>query len=763
MKRTARVARTAHDLTHLNRLHVPDFWVLKLCLVVGGKSSKSHLQPEAPPGDGAGSDQFNFAPEKETLDLTYQIDDPRGVIRSAKLELFTRFDEPALWTLDLAQLGQQAYTHGEHKLKWDGRVLKAPEGEPDDEAATPDLTTFDPDLKLQADFPDGYVTVAHSPYKLRLTVSDDSGEGGKAASAWTYFHVLLKKIELEMGPENSLPKKPSGKPDHDLQVYKDNDVDAFNGSLPGGTETKRIYLVSNIFKNSNAQLHNRADFTAYRDMWGDGPNIPIFAKAWVRDSGDQAVEAPKALGKARFLWDAEDVAEASGSVYGGHHAKAKSFLDASVDYEKDTTHPKGDNCHKDRGGKRGDDTKFFFPKQKGYGYGFGGDFDADAQQDALKEREFPFKVEPCATRKWSSYSYAWTRGTLASKTGVLFTPSRTAGDAYRISVYLAFDKKMDAGKKSLLLDTAEDDPLKNSNEAIKATSGVFEVWRRLHFVRYMKKKAAVTPNFPMAKFQDYYKQAYVRVFNAAGAASSMTKADYDGKVTAAIAARTNWYEKHMLSTTVASHYDAGNHALHFNDFNAFKAAVKTAKGWNDLQLNAFLGAVLNTEALYNAWCSNVASDTLTGICEQYMHAHAGINLFQFNEHYNLATAVGGQTLNGFAPGAAVGPHKADPTNSQCFFVLCAGPTNYNGTHNKAEQTVAHEIGHCLFMAHAPVQTATDIANKHDRSVHDKNYNNCLMSYNYNAERKWCGFCLLRLRGWDRAQLKNDGAQNKKPP
>lgn len=766
MKRTATVARTAHDLTHLNRLHVPDFWVLKLCLVIGGKSSMSHLQPDAPAGDGSGSDKFNFASEKETVELTYTIDDPRGVIRTARLELFTRFDESPLWTLDVAKLGLDAYSHGDHKLKWDGRVVKQPDSGSDgggsEASPAPDLTSFDPDLKVQPEFPDGYITVGHSPYKLRLTVSDDENEGGKVATAWTYFHVLLKKIELEMGPEKSLPKPPKGHRDRDLRVYKDDDTDSMNGSLPGDGETKKVYLTSDVFKNSNAQLHNRADFTAYQDLWGDGPNIPIFAKAWVRDSADQAVEAPKALGKVKFLWDAEDAPESGGSVYAGHHAKAKTFLDASVDYDKDKTHPKGDNCHKDRGGKRGDDAKFFFPKQAGYGYGFGGDFDGDPQQDNLKDREFPFKVEPCGTRKWSSFSYAWTKGALASKTGVLFQPSRMAGDAYRVSVYLAFDKEMAEGKKSVALDTAEDDPLKNANEAIKAKTGTFEMWRRLHFVRYMKKKAGVTPNFPMAKFQDYYKQACVRVYNAAGAASSMTKADYDAKVTAAIAARTNWYEKHMLSTTVASHYDAGNYALHFNNWATFKTDVKVAKGWNNAQLNGFLGAVLNTEALYNAWCGNVASDTLTGICELYMHANQGINLFQFNEHYNLATLVGGETLNGFAPGAAVGPHKADATNSQCFFVLCAGPTNYNGTQNKAEQTVAHEIGHCLFMAHAPVQTATDIANKHDRAVHDKNFSNCLMSYNYDAERKWCGFCILRLRGWDRGQLKNDASKNKKP-
>jgi hypothetical protein len=94
-------------------------------------------------------------------------------------------------------------------------------------------------------------------------------------------------------------------------------------------------------------------------------------------------------------------------------------------------------------------------------------------------------------------------------------------------------------------------------------------------------------------------------------------------------------------------------------------------------------------------------------------------------------------------------------------VLCAGPTNYDGSDNTPAQTVTHEIGHCLFMAHAPVQTATDEANKHDVTVHDKNFNNCTMSYNYDAERKWCGFCILRLRGWDRNHLQNDGAFNKK--
>jgi hypothetical protein len=762
-RRTANVARTAYDLKHFNRLRAPDFWLVKLWLQVGGNSSKSYLSPDAPNASAAssGSDDFHFAPEKEKPDINYEIDDPFAMIRRAKLELFRRYDEKVLWAIDLTKLGEDTYLHGKHALKWDGRVTKDPTavqaGTKSDAGMGQDLTQVAVDKTVCQDFPDGYITLQQTPYKLRLTVSDKKeGEANaKVVIAWTYFHILLEKIELELGPKKSLPKAQAGKPDLDAQVYDDDDGEALNGSLPAAGGLKKIFLSSNIFKNSNGQMHNNTDFTSYQKLWGDGPNIPVFAKLWIRDSGDQPVEAPKALGKVKFMWDAEDVKEKDGSVYGGHHAKAKAFLDDSVNYDADKTKPKGDNCHKDRGGKRGDDSKYLFPEQKGYGYGFGGDFDSDAKQDDLKDRQFPFKAQKCETRKWSAYSYAWTQGKLENKTGVLFQPSRLAGDAYKITVYLANEKR-DNDNKKILLDTDKDLP--KVVDKIKKSTGTIEIWRRLNFVQYKKKTTTVSPDFAVATFQGYYQQAYVQVKYTAGAATAMVKADYDSKFATAKTGQP-WYVTHMLST--ASQYDAGKHGADFRSWGDFKTAAKAAKGWSDAELNAFLGTVLNTEEKYNKYCDGIASDILTKLCESYMDVNDGINLFQFVEHYNLATAPGGLALNGFAPGAAVGPKKADPTNTQCFFVLCAGPTNYDGSDNTPAQTVTHEIGHCLFMAHAPVQTATDEANKHDVTVHDKNFNNCTMSYNYDAERKWCGFCILRLRGWDRNHLQNDGAFNKK--
>ena len=73
----------------------------------------------------------------------------------------------------------------------------------------------------------------------------------------------------------------------------------------------------------------------------------------------------------------------------GTTRKRRPLLKKGVDYYAKKTKPKGDNCHKDRGGKRGEDTKFLFPKQDGYGYGHGGTFDSDPKQDALERPRVP--------------------------------------------------------------------------------------------------------------------------------------------------------------------------------------------------------------------------------------------------------------------------------------------------------------------------------------------------------------------------------------
>jgi hypothetical protein len=696
------VARTAHDLKHVNTLRVPELGVTALTLTVpGGATSKSYLPPDSQwakdnPPKGEGKDDVHFAPEKEKAQIKYTLRNPVGAITSARLELYGPYEEKALWTRDLTP---EECADGEHTIEWSGEV------------------------KAGDTFPDGFVTVEFSPYKLKLVAG--GGVKGDPVCAWTFFHVLIADLELELGEQDVLSR------DRDRAVW----TKVKEKGLPAEGDTLELWLRSNIFSTGAAEMHNRTDFTEYEKLWGKGPQVPVFLKVLIKDSSDQKVELPKALGRTKFLWDWEDVAEDTSR----HHATAKSFLNNALDYLKDKTHPKGDNCHKDRGGKRGEGAAAVFVATAGY-----------PAQEKAKAKEFPFKVEACTKRKWAAFSQAWGTGHFAGKTGVLLQPSRTAGDAVKVTVQVAYERKAD---KTPALDVEDDPPLK---AALKKTTGTFQVWRRLDFVKYVKKKAAL-PNFTVGTFQSYYEKAFVRVRYTAGAASEMTAADYNSKLTAHVGAQP-FYMQAAVDPAVDQHA-TGTLAVTFRTYAGWKTAVKAAQGWSDAQLNTWLaggGAALGTSSGYHGFCNGWATTIVTQVCDQFLAASDGINLLHFQGLHNHEFAPGGQALNGFAaPFPSTGRKK-------CAFVLCAAAGNYGADSNTPEQTVTHEIGHCLFLAHAPDGVAAvDIANKPDATVHDGAWHNCTMSYNFGAERKFCGFCLLRLRGWDRAALKPVAAQNKK--
>src|SRR3954454_17271768 len=141
LTRTVYIARTAYDLQHVNRLHVPRYGVMKLYLSIGTKNSKSFLIHEAPeqPQEANATDDFHFAPEKEKPKIKYELDDKCGCITKATLELFHRDLKDAVWKKELKD---DDIIDGKHEIEWDGKIDKG------------------------TDFPEEYITVEHSPYKL---------------------------------------------------------------------------------------------------------------------------------------------------------------------------------------------------------------------------------------------------------------------------------------------------------------------------------------------------------------------------------------------------------------------------------------------------------------------------------------------------------------------------------------------------------------------------------------------------------------------
>ena len=692
MRRTARVARTAYDLTHVNRLHVPQFGVVKLFLKAGGKISKSYLLETAPkvkPEAGA-TDDMHFAPEKETVKITYEIDDWSGVITKATLELFYRGSTTAAWKKELTE---EEYTHGEHALDWKGEIAKS------------------------AEFPEELITVEHSPYKLKLTLEGDGY--GYSAAAWTHFHVLVHSIELQLGSKETLSAA------RDKTLWdKIKGGGSEKDAIPAGSAVKKIELVSNIFSIGSDKADNTA-YTQYETLWGDGPNIPVFATLYVRNSTDAKEDVPKAIGKVRLLWNWEDVAEDL-SI---HFTQAKEYLTATLNYYKQSSKPKGDNCHKDRGGKRGSTTKLVFPAQAGY-----------APADTLTAGAFPFKVEQCGTRKWSSYCETWPTGKLKGMGGVMFQPSRMAGDAYKIHAYFPHNRKID-GKDDL---DAEDDKI--LEHAVKVSTGTFQVWRELHIVKYLQKKSTI-PAINLVTVADYYSKAYVKVEDKTGGPSS-PMADYDTKLRAALNTESAARKAAVMTGDQGTITESG---IKYRSYADFKTEFQARTGKTNPQLATWLTANnLDTVGKYENFLEAIADTVVIKACNPYFSASEGINVFQFNLYWEADGGLESST-NGFASTSF-----ANCTRNKAGYLQSR--VNYGvGSQNNMQQTTTHEIGHICFLPHAPTAGGY-VEGLHDNKSH---WNNCTMSYNYDRERKFCGLCLLRMRGWDQGALDKDRAKNKK--
>jgi hypothetical protein len=792
MDRTASVARTPTGKDNLNRLRVPEYGVKQITVKCGGKVSKSYQPPGAhnPPDTNNGTDGFHFAPEKESLEIDYEIVDPCGAIEGATLQLFRRYQQAPLWTLDLKTLGPTWWAHGKHSVKWDGRVVKADkaqDGTAGGQGMAHDLTKIAADTSLKP-FPDGYVTVEYTAYKLKLTVTG-GGVTGDPAIAWTYFHVLIEKIELEFGPEAVLPVAVPGKGDH-RAVRKDVISQAATPPAASAGKTIKVYLDSDVYKNGANQMFNNTLHTVYGTLWGDGPLVPIFAKVTVQDSTGNGVQAPKALGTAKFLWDWESKRTASAT---GTHAD--SFINDAQDYDQNKTKPKGLNAHKDRKGKRGAGASAVFPAQAGY----------DAK-DVLDDGKFPFKVEPVPTkRKWAAYSYAWRDKALAGKTGVLFQPSRMAGDAYTLTVYLAWD--VDENDKNLL-DVDDDAPLVVPEpKKVAVSTGVFEVWRRTHLRKYLKKRTAGVPALNLGTIAGCYTSSFMALEDASGGGKVVSTANWNAGITNAI---SGWSAAEKLTVDAAvNQHTVGPEGVHFRGraqfivawkiqnikarevaigvpaadadtiANAAGAAASEAAagttaatqaqgiGYNATDQTNIANAAkagwkyiddymanpannVNDNRKYAEWLQDKAIAALESLFDGRFDAGDGVTIFQSERSHNLTGFMASITI-GLAYDFPSVQVAGNPT--RCGFLLMskAGDVACG-----LEKISGHEIGHHYFLPHP-----TDTAEKQDYSAHDKIVpSKCLMSYNFALPMVLCGFCELRLRGWDKSQLDPDGPKNK---
>lgn len=736
--RTVHLARTADGLTHNNRLVVPEFGVVELRVLQGGTTSKSHRLPRsATPRVPAvlGDDAFHFAPGPQldpgpwTVDVArhdrvvilYNLYNPFGAIKKAKLELFVRREKKAVWHRELEE---DELLDGEHRLEchYDTGVQPLTRGREWDGGLRDDSGK----LMKSTRFPDGFLTAEHSPYKLRLTAEGDAL--CRSPLAFTYVHVLIDKLEIEYGTTEMIPTKK----DHRRDFF----TDLLAQATPATADTK-LYLSSNQFKSDSKQMFNNHLYDVYAHKWGRGPKLPLVVKVFVRSCGDAPVLAPKALGHTKFLWDWESVSAAG----------TNTFVNQAINYDVGKTKPKGRNCHKTRGGKRGGSDDVFI-KQAGY------------DPPTAKNGKFPFKVVNTGKpRAWAAYSEAWREGVFASKTGVIFQPSRMAGDKYRATCYAAHELT-DAGKIRLNVDSDAPLPIQ---PVLKVQTGEFEIWRRIDIVRYMQKSAFGGLN--LATLKTYYDPAFVDINDKTnGNVEYYPAGEWNTRIAAQIAKWSD-FDKYFVNSGT-NQYTGGSQAVILRTRAEVETYLETTfpttfpnPGDADLWLTQ--QGLADDEAC-NSHFQDGPVDIVKKLFNHKIHNDDGLNIFHVSRltHFAFRYGLMGEAYD--FP-AATGDSKSG--RRRCGFIQvvdAAFYTNNGWAGETAEQTASHECGHHMMLPH-PRNTAENQGKHADRDykAHDKAVTDCLMSYRRDVKTKLCGLCQLRMRGWNKDKLKIAGADNEK--
>jgi hypothetical protein len=280
--------------------------------------------------------------------------------------------------------------------------------------------------------------------------------------------------------------------------------------------------------------------------------------------------------------------------------------------------------------------------------------------------------------------------------------------------------------------------------------GDYEVWRQVNMPAHFRKNSSVTG--VMATFAEYFLDAFVEVKDDRGGVQDLDKAWYDTEMTAAIASVTGYPLLKKYALRAVSHFDGGGASgtpwiAAFHPYNTFKNNVKTGEGLSNAELTTLLtNQKMETQGKYVRMTSFYGSDLGAVLCKKKV-TKDGLTIMQFEQCSEQEALTGISSLNGMAVFTRL---------KQTGFLLTR-------TVASAAQTPAHEIGHCMFIPHAPRLDVTSAGARDEITsgggitpdFHDGKNWNCLMSYN-RPRPGFCGLCLLRLRGYNGAKFDKNG-------
>jgi hypothetical protein len=657
---------------------------------------------------------------------------------------------------------------------------------------------------------EGHPNVLEAPYLLELSIIPKEDTRATVARAWIYLDVVVKRIALHLATDVTVSAK-----DRAVLEAIDAAVLADSGKLarvllPNNSfaRTKEEFL--GVRDGGSMAWHGTdCAFDRHAAAWGQGPVLPLAAELLVEDSSGKETSSPEGTRGATVLWD---VVEAGTEAPDGldaapDKAVIQDYLSRYKAYKP--TEPGAINCHADFGGKRGSDQRLLHATVPGSGANPGGYPVSipETRTQAAFSKVLPsgragvyFQPSRMAGDAYRlavhfHYAKAGDGAPQLDRGGDLDSACQVRTGIFQVWKQidiidrraLKLQEEVLAGELTALqqardtyIEDLGDEDLQNAwNELPQdARDGLVEFqYNKIQpGPGQIKLKKAEIEGLRAAWGQELeaIRVRLGRAFVHVNADSKRPASRLDGYHDALLEIAR---ESSIIPLAIADtpRWRTGDHALEFVPYPAFwdglvaqevhrrtnsgsvpgevelkqqaeDAMVSWAQTYFGVDSDAADGQahllegslmkegrldVSKVEGAYKESCRNWAKRLLARAAERVLDGAAGIYVFMFSALYVM-------------DGEQVGPMAyAQPLSG-----LDGSKLLYVVFERSDETTAAHEIGHGMFLCHAP---GGIVANP-DPHAHDVNMGNCLMGYDEKAT-DFCGFCQLRLRGWDRSLLR----------
>lgn len=555
----------------------------------------------------------------------------------------------------------------------------------------------DPDMK-------GWLSLLKSPYDVKLVLTNTLGAG--IASNILKLEILPHSVTIQV---DTIP----------AAGLSARDKKAVKGMKPDTDANKKGELVldSAIFKVNSAEMTDDSSFVEFETAWQKGPRVPLFANVLLKAKDGSGKRALKALTGVKLLWDvllsadAEETAELDARAV---HTAAKTFITKANAFEKDTTVPKGRTGYLTLGGQRAKSA----------------DRPANQQWSQLNAA---WSQSTPTTRIWDAHTACAELAGTDYDSGVVFVGGRLGGDTHKVSAYLNHD---------LTLDVADDTKLTGATAERKSNEFSYTNWRRIAVRNNYFIDAATTPL--QLSDLDAYHEAAVRFEAPAGFVAEEIRVRWKAAYQKAV----NKLGANDEFVKLACLPDPGLFPVSYETHAAYLAKVDADTNVFGRLINRirrFFGA--ESEDDYKNECDNQAFRIYTTAAKEFPLQANGITFFRWRT-FGAHNQVGSVATVGIAPSIDGYTNR----NKTAFFV-------FNSTTNA--NTFIHEVGHQVFLAHAPghfSNTSNDPANTSgtqpagfQSKAHDE-LEFCVMSYHKTKPVVLCGLCQLKVRGWDPSKI-----------